>query len=68
MGLPLDQVVDNRLNGGLVVPLSQPVQGWDYTGTGPGDSVTLAGALATPTAGNWASGTAGTSLPASLAG
>ncbi len=68
MGLPLDQVVDNRLNGGLIVPLTQAVQGWDYSGTGPGDSVTLAGAMATPTAGNWASGTAGTSLPAALAG
>lgn len=55
MGRPLDQVVDNRLNGGLVVPLDQALQGWEYTGTGPGDSVTLANAMATPGAGNWAS-------------
>lgn len=68
MGRPLDQVVDNRLNGGLVVPLDQALQGWEYTGTGPGDSVTLANAMATPGAGNWASGTAGANLPADLAG
>lgn len=68
MGRPLDQVVDNRLNGGLTVPLTQAVQGWEYTGTGPGDSITLAGALATPTAGNWTSGTAGANLPANLVG
>lgn len=68
MGRPLDQVVDNRLNGTLTVPLTQAVQGWEYDGTGPGESVTLAAALATPTAGNWKSGTAGTALPADLAG
>lgn len=68
MGRPLDQVVDNRLNGGLTVPLTQAVQGWEYTGTGPGDNVTLAAAMATPGAGNWASGTAGAVLPANLAG
>jgi type IV pilus assembly protein PilW len=68
MGMPLDQVVDNRLNGGLIVPLTQALQGWEYTGTGPGDSITLAGALATPGAGNWASGTAGANLPAELVG
>lgn len=68
MGMPLDQVVDNRLNGGLVVPLTQALQGWDYTGTGPGDNITLAGILTTPGAGSWASGTAGTNLPAALAG
>ncbi|MBL3558250.1 MULTISPECIES: PilW family protein [Marinobacter] len=68
MGMSLDQVVDNRLNGGLIVPLTQALQGWEYTGTGPGDSVTLASALATPGAGNWASGTAGANLPAELVG
>ncbi|MDX1558557.1 MAG: PilW family protein [Marinobacter sp.] len=68
MGMPLDQVVDNRLNGGLIVPLTQALQGWDYTGTGPGDSLTLADALATPGAANWASGTAGANLPVELAG
>jgi len=68
MGRPLDQVVDNRLNGGLTVPLAQAVQGWEFDGTGPGDSITLAGALATPGAGNWQSGTAGAALPADLAG
>ena len=68
MGRPLDQVVDNRLNGGLTVPLTQAVQGWEFNNTAPGDNVTLAGALATPTAGNWQSGTAGTALPAALAG
>lgn len=68
MGRPLDQVVDNRLNGGLVVPLDQALQGWEYTGTGPGDDVTLANAMATPGVGNWTSGTAGTNLPANLAG
>lgn len=68
MGRPLDQVVDNRLNGVLTVPLTRAVQGWEYTGTGPGDSITLAGALATPGAGNWASGAGGTNLPANLAG
>ena len=68
MGRPLDQVVDNRLKGGLVVPLDQALQGWEYTGTGPGDSVALANAMATPGADNWASGTTGTNLPADLAG
>ena len=68
MARPLDQVVDNRLNGGLVVPLDQALQGWEYTGTGPGDSVALANAMATPGADNWASGTTGTKLPADLAG
>ena len=68
MARPLDQVVDNRLNGGLVVPLDQALQGWEYTGTGPGDSVALANAVATPGADNWASGTTGTNLPADLAG
>lgn len=42
MGRPLDQVVDNRLNGGLLMPLGgRPVQGWDFNGTGPSDSVTF---------------------------
>jgi type IV pilus assembly protein PilW len=68
MGRPLDQVVDNRLNGALTVPLAQAVQGWEYSGTSPGDTITLAAALATPTAGNWESGTVGTALPANLAG
>jgi type IV pilus assembly protein PilW len=68
MGRPLDQIVDNRLTGILIVPLTQALQGWEYTGTGPGDSITLAGTLSTPTAGNWDSGTAGTDLPAALAG
>jgi len=68
MGRPLDQVVDNRLNGGLTVPLAQALQGWEYNNTGPGDNVTLADAMATPGAGNWASGTAGANLPANLAG
>lgn len=68
MGRPLDQVVDSRLNGALTVPLTQAVQGWEYSGTGPGDNVTLAAVLATPVAGNWESGTTGTALPAALAG
>jgi len=68
MGRPLDQVVDNRLNGGLPIPLTRAVQGWEYTGTGPSDNITLAGVLATPGGGNWESGTVGTNLPASLAG
>ncbi len=68
MGRPLDQVVDNRLQGNLIVPLDRPVQGWEFNGTGPGDSITLAAVLATPTAGNWNSGTAGEDLPAILAG
>tara|TARA_R110002074_G_C12553680_1_gene666860 strand:+ start:2064 stop:3101 length:1038 start_codon:yes stop_codon:yes gene_type:complete len=68
MGRPLDQIVDNRLIGNLTVSLTQALQGWEYTGTGPGDSITLAGALATPTAGNWDSGTVGSDLPAALAG
>ncbi|WP_323751920.1 PilW family protein [Marinobacter sp.] len=68
MGRPMDQVVDNRLNGGLLVPLDQAVQGWEYTGTSPGDSVTLDSGLATPDAANWASGTGGTSLPVALEG
>lgn len=68
MGRPLDQVVDNRLNGGLTVPLAQALQGWEYNNTGPGDNVTLAGAMATPNAGNWASGTVGANLPANLVG
>ncbi|OZB20737.1 MAG: hypothetical protein B7X58_00100 [Marinobacter sp. 34-60-7] len=68
MGRPLDQVVDNRLNGTLTVPLTQAVQGWEYTGTGPGDAITLSNAISTPTAGNWESGTAGIALPNDLAG
>lgn len=68
MGRPLDQVVDNRLNGGLLIPLGRPVQGWDFNGTGPGDSVTLPAALNTPGAGSWSSGNAGAQLPAQLAG
>lgn len=68
MGRPLDQVVDNRLNAGPTVAVDQAIQGWEYTDTGPGDSITLASALATPTAGNWDSGTAGDDLPAELVG
>ncbi|WP_286221889.1 PilW family protein [Marinobacter apostichopi] len=68
MGRPLDQVVDNRLNAGPVVPAAQAVQGWEFNNTGPGDNVTLAAALATPGAGNWSSGTAGAALPAALTG
>jgi len=68
MGRPFDQIVNNRLNGRLIVPLIRALQGWEYTGTGPGDSITLAGNLSTPTAGNWDSGTAGTDLPTALAG
>lgn len=68
MGRPLDQVVDNRLNGALTVPIDRAVQGWEYSNTGPGDSITLASALTTPTAGNWDSGTTGDDLPADLAG
>jgi type IV pilus assembly protein PilW len=68
---PLDSEIDPQLNTdlNLTVPLGEALRGWEYTGTGPNDSITLAGgALATPSAGNWASGTAGTNLPASLAG
>jgi len=68
MGRPFAQIVDNRLSGRLIVPLTRALQGWEYTGTGPGDSITLAGTLSTPTAGNWDSGTAGTDLPTALAG
>lgn len=68
MGRSLDQVVDNRLNGGVPVPLTQAVQGWEFTGSGPGDSITLSSALTTPTSGSWESGTAGTALPPDLAG
>lgn len=72
MGRPLDQVIDNRLNNALTitVPLAQAVQGWEYTGTGFNDSISLDAALATPSAGNWTSGagSTGTNLPASLAG
>jgi len=68
MGRSLDQVVDNRLNGGVPVPLTQAVQGWEFSGSGPGDSITLSSALATPASGDWKSGTAGTALPANLAG
>ncbi|PCM42731.1 PilW family protein [Marinobacter sp. ANT_B65] len=68
---PLDSEITPQLNAdlNLTVPLGEALRGWEYTGTGPNDSITLAGgALATPGAGNWASGTAGTNLPASLAG
>jgi len=68
MGRSLDQVVDNRLNGGVPVPLTQAVQGWEFSGSGPGDSITLSSTLATPASGDWESGTAGTALPADLAG
>ena len=68
MGRPIDQVVDIRLNVGPIVPAGQAIQGWEYNGTGPADSITLASALATPTAGNWDSGTAGDDLPADLVG
>lgn len=68
MGRPLNQVVDNRLNAGPVIPAAQAVQGWEFNNTGPGDNITLAAAMATPAAGNWRSGTAGTALPADLAG
>lgn len=68
MGRPLDQVVDNRLNGALTVPITQAVQGWEYNGTGPGDNVTLAAAMNMPAAANWGSSTLGTALPATLAG
>ncbi len=68
MGRPLDQVVDNRLNAGPTVAVDQAIQGWEFDNTGPGDSVTLATALATPAGGNWSSGTAGVALPAELVG
>lgn len=68
MNRPLDQIVDNRLNGGLTVPIDRPVQGWNYNGTGPGENFNLAAAINTPSAGNWSSGTAGTALPAALEG
>lgn len=68
MGRPLNQVVENRLNAGPTVPAAQAVQGWEFNNTGPGDNIALAAAMATPTAGNWRSGTAGAALPAALAG
>lgn len=68
MGLPLDAVVDNRINGVLPVPMAQAIQGWEFNNSGPGDNITLANNLNTPAAGNWTSGTAGANLPASLAG
>jgi len=68
MGRSLDQIVDNRLSGGLIVPLTQALQGWEYTDTGPGDAITLAGTLSTPAAGNWNSGILGTDLPSDLTG
>jgi type IV pilus assembly protein PilW len=68
MGRPFDQVVDNRLNGNLPIPLDQGIQGWEFTGTGAGDSVTLATSLTFPDANQWDSGTAGVDLPADLVG
>ncbi|MDI9246785.1 PilW family protein [Marinobacter sp. CHS3-4] len=68
MGRPLDQIVDNRLNGGLSIQIDRPLQGWEYTGTSPGDSFNLPDAIDTPGAANWSSGTAGANLPASLVG
>jgi len=68
MGRPLDQVVDNRLKGNLPVLLTQAVRGWEYSNTGPGDTITLAGTLSTPATGNWKSGLAGAALPADLEG
>ena len=68
MGRPLDQVVDNRLKGNLPVLLTQAVRGWEYSNTGPGDTITLAGTLSTPATGNWKSGSAGAALPADLKG
>lgn len=68
MGRPLKKIVDNRLSGNLIVPLTQALQGWEYTGTGPGDAITLAKTLSTPSAGHWDSGTAGIDLPTSLEG
>lgn len=68
MGRALDQVVENRLNAGPVVPPAQALQGWEFNNTGPGDDVTLDKFLATPAAGSWSSGTAGAPLPAALAG
>jgi type IV pilus assembly protein PilW len=68
MGLPFDQVVNNRLNGILPVPLQEAIQGWEFTGTAPGDAITLADAIATPDADQWDSGTGGADLPADLAG
>jgi type IV pilus assembly protein PilW len=68
---PLDSEIAPALNTALnlTVPLGEALRGWEYNNTGPNNSITLAGgALAKPAAGNWASGTAGTSLPASLAG
>lgn len=68
MGRPLDQVVDNRLNGGLPIPITQAVQGWEFNSTAPGDTFALSSTPSTPAANKWSSGTAGTALPASLTG
>lgn len=68
MGLPFDQVVDNRLDGNLPIPLEDAIQGWEFTGTSPGDAITLADAIAKPDADQWNSGTGGIDLPADLAG
>ena len=68
MGRNLNQVVENRLNAGPVVPPAQALQGWEFNNTGPNDNVTLAELIDTPAAGSWRSGTVGTPLPAALAG
>jgi len=68
MGRPLDQVVENRLNAGPVVPAAQAVQGWEFDNTGPGDNTDLLPGSLFGVAGDWSSGTAGTALPAALTG
>lgn len=67
MGRPLDEVVDNRLNGGLPVPIAQAVQGWEFANTAPGASVDLAPAAAGVADGQWSSG-GGAALPNQLSG
>ena len=67
MGRPLNDVVDNRLNGGLPVPINQAIQGWEFSASGPGDDITMEALADGVDSGNWSSG-GGAALPNDLDG
>lgn len=67
MRRPLENVVDNRLNGALPVPINESVRGWEFVNSGPGDQIELEVAANNVQNGSWTTGN-GDPLPNELTG
>lgn len=67
MGRPLNNVVDNRLNGALPVPINESIRGWEYSNSGPGDQIQFGGVADNIADADWSTGN-GDPLPNELSG